>query len=356
MKKTIPFLTAACIALILMSLPVFADNSNEKLSVPVITYAKADDMKLTVKWNKTENATHYLVYIYDESNVRIAAKRTTKTNLTYTLSDYGTYKIKVSAEIRVSNKTIKRSAKRVKTIDVSANSSVGDRMVFGGKNYKLTFCDEFNGTELDRSKWNYCPEWKRQDLNNYWSNSMTSLDGNGNLLLSIDKSGDKYLTGAIRTKGIFEQTYGYFETRCKLTQIEGYWGAFWLMYSNNDETNNSGADGTEIDIFESAYINENKVGQALHWDGYGENHKSVSNQVTKDDLYDGYHTFALEWTKDEYRFYVDGEITWKTSGGGICQVPLFIKLTAETGTWTGTPDLADLPDSMVVDYVRVYQG
>lgn len=53
-------------------------------------------------------------------------------------------------------------------------------------------------------------------------------------------------------------------------------------------------------------------------------------------------------------FYVDGEEVWPTDAGGVCQVPLYIKLTGEIGDWAGDISKAKLPDYFVVDYVRVY--
>jgi hypothetical protein len=45
---------------------------------------------------------------------------------------------------------------------------------------------------------------------------------------------------------------------------------------------------------------------------------------------------------------------WRTSAGGVCQAPLYIKLSDEIGTWAGKIADAQLPDAFLVDYVRVY--
>jgi len=72
------------------------------------------------------------------------------------------------------------------------------------------------------------------------------------------------------------------------------------------------------------------------------------------DLTDGWHTYGLWWSDDAYIFYVDGKEVWRTSDGGICEEPLYIKLSDEIGTWAGDIKEADLPDPFYVDYVRVY--
>jgi len=71
-------------------------------------------------------------------------------------------------------------------------------------------------------------------------------------------------------------------------------------------------------------------------------------------LYEGFHTYACLWTPDEYVFYVDGKETWRTSAGGVCQVSSYLKITAEAAEWAGHAQDADLPDYLIVDYVKVY--
>lgn len=230
-----------------------------------------------------------------------------------------------------------------------------------GKNYTLVFEDNFEGNDLDETKWERCPQWKRQDLNNYWDDKMSYLDGEGNLIIemSYDKSSDRFLSGGVRSKGKFEQAYGYFEIRCTVNTVPGCWTAFWLMGETVGDETRGGKNGTEIDIMETPYLEKGEVQNTLNWDGYGSAHKSLGN-VSKVNIYDGeYHTFALLWTEKEYVFYTDGRETWRTGASeaqGTCEVPLYLKITSETGSWTGIPAPKDLPDYMKVDYVRVYRS
>ena len=69
---------------------------------------------------------------------------------------------------------------------------------------------------------------------------------------------------------------------------------------------------------------------------------------------EGFHTFSLLWTPSEYTCFVDGKETWRTKAGGVCQVPLYIKLSDEVGDWAGDIRKVELPDEFLVDYVRVY--
>ncbi len=221
---------------------------------------------------------------------------------------------------------------------------------------QLLFEDNFDGLNIDGTKWAKCPEWDRQGASQWeYENSYVE---NGNLVLKIsphDTKENYVYTGAIRSKGLFERTYGYFEARIKFPVCSGTWGAFWLMYGSGSTVNGSGKDDTEVDIIESIFNQEGKTNSALHWDGYGEGHKSEGKTYTGTNVYNGdFHTFAVEWKKEEYVFYIDDVEKWRTAAGGVCQVPLYIKLTAEAAPWAGTINMNILPEFMLVDYVRVY--
>ncbi len=237
-------------------------------------------------------------------------------------------------------------------------TAADDILYIDGEEYQLTFDDEFEGTQLDTSKWERCPEQRRQDLNNYWDDSMSYLDGEGDLVIGIDLDKGRYISGGIRSKGKFEQAYGYYEIRCTLNNIPGYWTAFWLF--NDCVTNEAkgGRNGTEIDIYESPYYDSKEIQHTLNWDGHGSAHKS-EGKVVSADVYDGeFHTFGLLWTQTEYVFYIDGQESWCTdakAAQGTCEEPLYIKVTAETGSWVPhTPVATKLPDHIKVDYVRAY--
>lgn len=221
----------------------------------------------------------------------------------------------------------------------------------------IVWKDHFGGTTLNSSKWKPAPEWFRQG-GSYWSDDNFKLNGNGQLILSVSESNDSVLAGAIRTHQLFDQTYGYFEVKCKLPQIKGGWAAFWMMpYGNHP--GQEGEDGTEIDIFESINGWDNKIQHALHWDGYGSEHQKSSQSFTRADLYDGeFHTFGMWWTEGEYRFYIDDVQTWSSSAGGISKVPQYLKLTMEVSnaTWPGDwNQQITKPIEWEIDYVKVYE-
>lgn len=225
---------------------------------------------------------------------------------------------------------------------------------FQGVDYELTFMDSFNGHHLDPSKWAYCPNWERDDC--IWMEDAAYLE-DGALILAVTGDGVPYHAGAIRTRDLFEQTYGYWEVRAKLPQAEGINAAFWLMCDGAGHGEISGGmDGAEIDIIEAPHHDWQQVQHAIHIDGYEEDHKTSNFPIDIPGIYDDeWHTFSMVWTPERYIFYIDGEQTWTLRGKWVCQVPCYAKLTTAVGGWAGVLDPSLTPlYGMQVDYIKVY--
>jgi beta-glucanase (GH16 family) len=71
-------------------------------------------------------------------------------------------------------------------------------------------------------------------------------------------------------------------------------------------------------------------------------------------LAEGFHTFGLDWTPEEYIFSIDKNIVWRTTSA-VSRRPQYMILSLEVGTWAGDIAAATLPDDILVDYVRVYK-
>ena len=228
-------------------------------------------------------------------------------------------------------------------------------MTLCGRTFRLTFDDEFEGNSLDTSKWELCPEQRRQDIGGRWADGEVSVhDGNLWLRARIREDGVP-VSGGIRSRGIFEQAYGYFECRMMFPKTTGFWGAFWMMCGQVGRVDGSAVSGAEIDIIESGECARRGVNHAIHWDGYGSAHKSVSKILPRRaDLYDGWHVYGFAWTPDDYVFYIDGEETWRTSEPGICERAGYMKLTTEFGSWAAPIVPEELPDFCRVDWVRAW--
>ncbi|SIQ32586.1 glycoside hydrolase family 16 protein [Maribacter ulvicola] len=223
------------------------------------------------------------------------------------------------------------------------------------KNYNLIWSDDFNGTTIDSLKWSYRATGSKRQFG-IVKEENSYLDGNGKLIIEVSKNDSIHQIGQIGTQDKFLTKYGYFECSAKMNKELGPHVAFWLQSPYiQKEKNNPKKYGTEIDIFEyHTNGGTNYVYHNLHWNGYGEHHKSVGEKIQIDHIDEGFHTFGLEWTKDEYIFYVDGKETWRTTEA-ISHIAEYIILSAELSGWGGDFAKSNFPDQVIFDYVKVYK-
>ena len=239
-----------------------------------------------------------------------------------------------------------------------------------------TFAEDFSG-ELDRSVWSGHYQYGNRTVDrkgSYW-NQYLAQTKDGNLVIPVvyleegmGGKGAGWYTAGIDTdsdaKNGFSQKFGYFECRCILPEGADIWSAFWLMNSGVFDEDGSGRDGTEIDIFESdGYENLFKynVSSNLHFDGYGDAHQKLgaTRFLIKNNPYEEFNTYGLEWNENEYIFYINGVETYRTSFGGVSQNEEYIILSVEMRGENGIPSERENAPAegaeFIVDYVKVYQ-
>ena len=243
-----------------------------------------------------------------------------------------------------------------------AGEEADEEILFEGKTYTLVFSDEFES--LDKSRWAYCPEQERQDAGGVWRDSCSTAE-DGNLVITCDAAEDGTpVSGAVRSTGDYERTFGLYRIRFKAERADGLWYAFWLLTDRMDDSTagNGATDGAELDIIELV-PHTGELCMSVHWDGYGENLKSCCEvSIVEDDFYDDYHELWYVWNEDGYRLYLDGigeefllfDFPGEKYGEGTCGVPCDMIISAEYGTWGGKIDRAQLPAHLYVDYVRIY--
>ena len=260
----------------------------------------------------------------------------------------------------------------------AADNDDGRTVTFAGKNYELTFRDDFETGRLDTTKWRYSPEMVRQGeigWGGWWKNKCSTVE-NGNYVCTckIDDDGKTPISGAIQTNGKFEQTYGLYHIRFKIEKAYGLWYAFWLLCDEmgNDKTGNASAkDGAELDIFEivPGADRENNLadfGMSVHWGGYEEGNTQSKFDFSKpldDTFYDKYHDVWYLWDETGYKFYMDGtakenlvfDFPAEDYGKEACGVPCYMIISAEYGIWGGEIDPKMLPAHFYVDLVEVYK-
>ena len=239
------------------------------------------------------------------------------------------------------------------SVSFCAETSTAVSSTIPVEGYTLVWSDEFDGTLLDRGKWDYRNLGPRRDAINV--KDTVALDGKGHLVLTTKRSGAEYHTAMIGTQGKYETCFGYFECRVRLQEQIGHWSALWLQSPTLGQTIGDPAQsGTEIDVFEYLRRYPDTMHHNLHWDGYEEHHKSAGKKATIRGVSQGWHTIGLLWTEQAYVFYVDGKETWR-SDKGVSHRKEYMILSLEVGKWAGDIAEATLPDSLYVDYVRVYK-
>ena len=244
--------------------------------------------------------------------------------------------------------------------------------------WKLVWSDEFNGKEnapIDSTRWTAQVGgngWGNQELEYYTNRIDNAYQSHGSLVIKAIKEGytgaDKvtrdYTSARLTTSRKFSAKYGRFEARIKIPYGQGLWPAFWLLGDDIDSTHWP-ASG-EIDIMENIGREPAIIHGTIHGPGYsGDKGPTSSYSLTNSQRFaDSFHIFAIEWEPEVIRFYCDG-ILYKTrtpadlpaGSKWVYDHSFFIILNvAVGGSWPGNPDTTTVfPQTMLVDYVRVYQ-
>ena len=236
--------------------------------------------------------------------------------------------------------------------------------------YQLVWSDEFSASAIDNSKWTYQEAragWVNHELQTYVKE--LSPEGNkvaecsdGTLKIHCFKEGDKIYSGRLYGNRNTGFKYGYIEASIKLPKGKGTWPAWWMMPVSNGRWPGCG----EIDIMEEVGVDANKVSSSIHCQAYNHPNKTQkTHEMLCEGAEDSFHVYALEWTENYIRTYVDGKVQlyFENDGQGNNDTWPFNKAfypilnVAWGGDWGGYKgvDETALPVTMEVDYVRVWQ-
>jgi beta-glucanase (GH16 family) len=228
--------------------------------------------------------------------------------------------------------------------------------------WKLVWSDEFNYTGLpDMKNWgNEVGFIRNNELQNYTDRRPeNAIVMDGNLLIIARKESYEtadYTSASIITYVKQSWTYGKIEARIKLPNGQGLWPAFWTLGQNINQV--GWPECGEIDIME--HINNvDLIYGTAHW----LNGEHVSSGTDTSCNVDIYHNYAVEWDKESIKWFLDGEKYWEVNiknninSTEELHLPQYIILNmAIGGDWPGPPDATtSFPDTMFIDYVRVYQ-
>jgi len=244
--------------------------------------------------------------------------------------------------------------------------------------WSLVWSDEFNGPDgspVDSSKWvseTGGNGWGNQELEYYTARTQNAFQQNGNLVITViaekytgsDGVTRDYTSARLKTLGKFSQKYGRFEARIKIPRGQGIWPAFWMLGGDIEKA--GWPKCGEIDIMENIGKEPALVHGTIHGPGYNGAHGIGAPFALPGDapFAEDFHIYAVEWEPKAIRFYVDDHLYATRTPADlpkgtkwVYNHPFFMLLNvAVGGGWPGNPDATTvLPQTMLVDYVRVYR-
>ena len=238
-----------------------------------------------------------------------------------------------------------------------------------GKRWVKVWSDEFDGTEVDLTKWIKGPEhWNRTERTHGGKRIQSRYEDdnllfeNGTLVLRNTRQippedtdrfdGDALVLAAtLRSQTRFYARYGYFEARINVAPLrDGIVTAFWLQ-----------ATDYEIDVMESARA-EDEYEIAIH-DRSSNPTRSSRGTGSVLNMHSGYHVFAVYWYEDGYAFYADGNLMWHYSEedgappeGTMVSSEEHYVIVSTGVTWrVGNAYTGTFPNQAMVDWVRVWE-
>ncbi len=279
---------------------------------------------------------------------------------------------------------------------------------------QLVFADEFDGAELDRSKWctrfswgggslplqvpdAQCTlhgqgtldfvndEWQRyRDYN--WRGEPLHVLRDGVLALRATKNTDdphdlSFEAAMLRTKQSFQpddSTSYYFTFRVKLPSARGTWPMIWLVAGVGDDGASQWP--PEIDILEAPVNDDTETIYNLyqHLQVRGAQTDSGSHEYSythpdynadwgywkgSQSLRGMWLELGTEWRADHVCYYVNGirlaceNYRWVDNDGAPANPAILLINMAVGGTWSGKNgvDLGKFPLSLELDHVRIYR-
>lgn len=225
-----------------------------------------------------------------------------------------------------------------------------------GSGWHLIHADEFSTTAIDGVKWDTAYAWGRTHNHDAYMLDSNVTQSGGVLSLTATReatNGKGFSSGVISSHGDFRYTYGYAEMRIKMPSKRGSWPAFWMLDNGWPP---------EIDIMEyPLFVNETTNDQYYansHWStgsGNASNGQWIDRNV---DLGAAFHTYGLEWTSTQLKYYFDGVLV-KTASNQASFQNMYTIFNYAVDGWPGAPSLAQWAagesDVTQADWFRVWQ-
>ena len=159
----------------------------------------------------------------------------------------------------------------------------------------------------------------------------------------------RYTSGMITTQRSFSQLYGVFEIRARMPKGRGLWPGFWLLPLDHSWP-------PEIDVFEILGNDPTVLHTNAHSKATGK-HTDAPSVVHVPDTSAAFHTYAVDWEKDQIKWYFDGvEVAQKPTPADMHK-PMYLLATFTVGGyWPGDPDAStQFPAILAIKWIRAYR-
>lgn len=191
------------------------------------------------------------------------------------------------------------------------------------RNMHLVFDASFHGSKLNTSVWDTCyPYSSSQNGCTNFGNATKELEwytpsqvrvSGGVLNLTARRERTSGLTekgrkkvygcrsGMVTSYPGFNFKYGYIQVVAKIPAGAGLWPALWLAASNFQWP-------PEIDLLEHWGAPRNGSGMFFHPTGA---YQVAYSLPASAEITSGWHTFAVDWTRSQVAWYLDGKIVFR---------------------------------------------
>jgi beta-glucanase (GH16 family) len=249
--------------------------------------------------------------------------------------------------------------------------AIGDTRFLNGRPWRLVWHDEFEGDDIDLTKWQFDVTRPgagaaNRELQYYTDNRRENARlESGQLVIEARQDnfeGVEYSSARLKTLHRASWTYGRIEARVQVPSGRGTWAAFW-MYA--DDMRRAWPGAGELDILEHVGMEPNHITQIAHSTKYNwMNHNAPGAVTTLQDPHLQFHVYSIEWFPDHIDWYIDSQLTATgvndesgEEGWPYAKAFHILLNLAVGGAWGGQqgidPDI--WPRRMRVDWVRVWQ-
>ena len=254
----------------------------------------------------------------------------------------------------------------------------------GGWILREDISDEFEGSEIDRSKWFVQGEngdyyiWKGRAPSQFAAHNVIVADGvlrlrsqwepDFDFAVGEGHEGNDYATHEgesvpVTTAAIVSHKRflnGYMEVRSRSADA-AMTSSFWMIGYES-----------ELDVYETmgnpkidsgSGITATMLKASVHdWQPPAQRPTRRFGYVQELPwrVADDFHVYGVDWGPDYLKFYIDGELKYEVTQAEVGRDwvltnPLEIWLDSEIFVWLGLPHEEELPADFEVDYVRVWQ-